>query len=388
MKKIILAFALFHSAIGFGQAPTMLDILQKMERSISEIKTLRYLSNTTTLNSGRQDSVYQYSAECWLEMKPADTVFGAFVHVKQRFGNQSSEYYYDGIHGVDIWHHSSDPNLSKTITVIEPYVLSNGSNQAQNLVSLIPYVDEVIGKGRVAHWKNTADAWKVSRGVDAWTLEYSKTGSIEQHVQLIVDRKTMLLREFHEVVRFNGVTFKTDKVISEVVMNDPGTLVHVTLQESFPEYKRSYQERDVIGGKKEPSRFVGMKAKDFKASTFEGKSTSLEALRGKLTLIDFWESWCSYCIMAMPGLNDLYKRYHERGLNIIGVVTENQEKVQQIVLKQKIRYPNVYAKKEVLEQYRVHARPRYLLINEAGTIVADDNLDKIITEIETYFKTH
>ncbi len=64
---------------------------------------------------------------------------------------------------------------------------------------------------------------------------------------------------------------------------------------------------------------VGSKAPDFSAPTPDGKMLSLKDAMGKVTVIDFWASWCRPCRAENPYVKEIYKKYHSKGLNIIGV---------------------------------------------------------------------
>jgi thiol-disulfide isomerase/thioredoxin len=95
-------------------------------------------------------------------------------------------------------------------------------------------------------------------------------------------------------------------------------------------------------------------------------------------LLDFWETWCGYCYLAMPRLKDLHAKYKDQ-LEIVGIVTENKTGVQQVINAQKFPYPTVYADQKLLDGYNVQGRPTYLLIDDKGTIVEHSigSLDKI-----------
>ncbi len=64
---------------------------------------------------------------------------------------------------------------------------------------------------------------------------------------------------------------------------------------------------------------VGSKAPDFSAPTPDGKQISLKDAMGKVTIVDFWASWCRPCRAENPYVKEIYKKYHDKGLNIIGV---------------------------------------------------------------------
>src|SRR5690606_41736906 len=55
---------------------------------------------------------------------------------------------------------------------------------------------------------------------------------------------------------------------------------------------------------------VGQIAPDFSAPTPEGNMVSLTEYLGKITLIDFWTSWCTHCRKENPTVSTLYKDYH------------------------------------------------------------------------------
>jgi thiol-disulfide isomerase/thioredoxin len=63
----------------------------------------------------------------------------------------------------------------------------------------------------------------------------------------------------------------------------------------------------------------GSIAKDFSATDLNGRKFTLSDLKGKYILIDFWASWCVPCRKSMPHVKELYARYKDKGLEIIGV---------------------------------------------------------------------
>jgi peroxiredoxin len=65
---------------------------------------------------------------------------------------------------------------------------------------------------------------------------------------------------------------------------------------------------------------VGAKAEDFEAPTPDGGTLKLsENLGSKATLIDFWAAWCKPCRAANPHIKELYAKYKDQGLEVIGV---------------------------------------------------------------------
>lgn len=102
----------------------------------------------------------------------------------------------------------------------------------------------------------------------------------------------------------------------------------------------------------------------------------LSELMGKVVLIDFWTYSCINCIRTLPYLNDWYKKYHDKGLVIIGVHTpefefeKNAANVRNAVRRDGIQYPvaldNAYV---TWENYSNHFWPAHYLINKQGKVV-------------------
>jgi thiol-disulfide isomerase/thioredoxin len=50
-----------------------------------------------------------------------------------------------------------------------------------------------------------------------------------------------------------------------------------------------------------------------------GSKVSSQRFVGKITILNFWTTWCKFCQVEIPYLNELYKTYKDRGVEIIGV---------------------------------------------------------------------
>src|SRR5476651_1294963 len=65
---------------------------------------------------------------------------------------------------------------------------------------------------------------------------------------------------------------------------------------------------------------------DFTMQTPDGTSIKLSSLKGHVVLIDFWASWCMPCRAAIPHLKELYKKYHEKGFEVLSVSIDQNNK--------------------------------------------------------------
>ncbi|HSD14083.1 MAG TPA: TlpA disulfide reductase family protein [Flavobacterium sp.] len=122
---------------------------------------------------------------------------------------------------------------------------------------------------------------------------------------------------------------------------------------------------------------TGNEAPNFSAPTPEGKTVSLKESLGKVTIIDFWASWCGPCRAENPNVVALYNEFHAKGLNIIGVsLDKDADKWKEAIAKDKLVWTQVsnlkYWQEPIAKQYNVGVIPATFILDASGKIVVKD----------------
>ncbi len=120
-----------------------------------------------------------------------------------------------------------------------------------------------------------------------------------------------------------------------------------------------------------PSPLIGKPAAPFSLKTFDGGQISLESLRGKVVVVNFWASWCyPACYEEAPALERGWKAFKDRGLVLVGINIQDKEEPARKFLKDFghsfLNAPDPAGRVSV--DYGVYGVPETFFIDRAGRV--------------------
>lgn len=122
---------------------------------------------------------------------------------------------------------------------------------------------------------------------------------------------------------------------------------------------------------------VGDKAPDFSAPNPNNIAVSLNKSLGKLTVLDFWASWCGPCRVDSPNLVKVYNTYKDKGLAIVGISLDQQkESWKKAIDNDQLDWIHVSHLKRwddpIAAIYGVRSIPQLFLLDENGVVIAKE----------------
>ncbi|PYS60968.1 MAG: hypothetical protein DMF74_17310, partial [Acidobacteria bacterium] len=111
---------------------------------------------------------------------------------------------------------------------------------------------------------------------------------------------------------------------------------------------------------------------DFTLSDLQGKTWTLQALRGKVVLVNFWATWCDPCRREMPDLETLYRRFKNQGLVVLAISDDDVGKVKQLIAEKKFSYPVLLDPgRKVTDLFRIEGIPKTFVYDRDGKLVSE-----------------
>ena len=232
----------------------------------------------------------------------------------------------------------------------------------------------------------------------AYEMKSESADSLMQEFYSVVrDYKTLAAKELD--LRLEFIKSHPENAISPYLLYGVAGAQHADVSTILSIYESlSEQNKNSILGRMAKRRIdiisvdtggaVGDNAFDFSRCDVDGKSVQMaEVLAdGEYLLLDFWASWCQPCLQQIPNVRRAYEKYHPKGLNIIGVSSDEDEQAWRAAIEKYnlSSYPQVLSVsptagddrllfeefENIADRYEVDAIPCFILIDSAGEIVA------------------
>ncbi|MBK9991390.1 MAG: TlpA family protein disulfide reductase [Verrucomicrobia bacterium] len=119
----------------------------------------------------------------------------------------------------------------------------------------------------------------------------------------------------------------------------------------------------------------GAQFPDFDEKDIEGKPLSIAKFKGKIVLVDFWATWCGPCVAELPNVLEAYKKYHDKGFEIIGISLDKEEaKFKAFIAEKGMTWSHYFDglgwSSKLGKKYGIESIPATFLLDRDGKVIA------------------
>ena len=127
----------------------------------------------------------------------------------------------------------------------------------------------------------------------------------------------------------------------------------------------------IVQGRRPEARPAGRAAPAVALPLLGGGRSAIQA--GKVTLVDFWATWCTPCRASMPRVQKLYTEYKQSGLELYSVDTDDESpdrvsQVSEFLLQNRLSFPVVLDDGSAERAFGVANLPTMLLLDREGKV--------------------
>lgn len=122
---------------------------------------------------------------------------------------------------------------------------------------------------------------------------------------------------------------------------------------------------------------------DMMVEDFEGNQVRLGDLvaKNKVTMLNFWSTFCGACKQELPWLDSLDKKYKDQGFGIVGICLDIVDTDDNSIIEEKfelgkavledaeVAYPSVFADKKMIEFVNINTYPTSYFVDSEGNII-------------------
>jgi thiol-disulfide isomerase/thioredoxin len=360
--------------LGAGQpsfAQTGADRLRTYRTTIAALNAADYeVQRIDTFGNG---TVWNRTGHVVLQRNPKSKLLGVsfFAHRP----DMGLSYYYNGNVGFDL------DDKAKTFRVIkDPYDQTIlGSPTGQLLVEELLAIDST--------YQSVTYSPSPQGGVLHLRYPDQPTADVLNHsTDLFLDGTTGLVRVVRTSMVRGGRTWITRKLLSKVRLNTAAQ----TQALQTPAFLAEYSPVVPVTVPVEVPSLLGRAAPPFQLLSFTKTPIKLQDYRGKVVVLDFWETFCAPCIASMPNLQQLQDTYPGQVV-VMGVLLDKSKdattRAVGILRRQQATYLQVVGTTAEEKAYHVTAFPHYVVIGKDGKVVLDklggNNVETIATAVKS-----
>jgi peroxiredoxin len=199
------------------------------------------------------------------------------------------------------------------------------------------------------------------------------------YIEGVQKRKQELFASAHDELskalalapNFPDAIFSDGQALARLNRDDEARARFTDFAKRLPEGDPSRQRALLCANQPELAR--ARMAPPFAVTTVDGNRLSLDDLKGKVVLIDFWATWCEPCVAALPHMRDIVRKFNGEPLVVLSISLDDDEnKWKEFITKNEMTWNQCHSDKgfrgPVAELFGIHEIPQTFTIDADGVL--------------------
>ena len=371
------------------------DILKRSNKKLQDLTSVKYKFDFKNYNPMTGELGKNDSLTAIFDFTSNDSFFGAKYYFSRNYGeigfngltsyytnNEKKQLVYTSVHskndlvGINFCIFSI-----KQLRNLLPQMLNDTATKINRMADTIINHTDCIA----------FDIFMFGKSIDMFGNIVQKENAVHNY-NLFINKKDLLPKQFISFFEKNSpiwvVTYNNINPLESV----DDSIFDYSLQK--PDYKKYTNEEFQLVTRNENilmgNSYLGVEALDWTLPSMSGDSVTLSQIDANLVMLEFWFPYCTGCVLAIPEINRIQKKFKNKGLKVYGVEFTKADStgLTDYVKKMEMEYPSLYSAKKVATNYGVLAGPSVFLIKDGKFVYAHTGLMKneLLIEIEKNLK--
>lgn len=153
----------------------------------------------------------------------------------------------------------------------------------------------------------------------------------------------------------------------DIYINETKEIKAVLMRKANENEKKQMQYMTTQSNTKENTH--NKDAIPFEATDLHGKKYTLNELKGKIIVMNFWFTSCKPCVLEMPELNKLVKKHQDKDVLFLGFALNNQSELKAFLKKHSFAYKVIPNSGKIAKDYGLNSYPTHIIIDRNLKIV-------------------